>query len=585
VALGYLAGAWLLIQIADTVFPRIGVSEAQISGLIVILAIGFIPALILTWIFEWTPEGFRREREILAAAPRRSFKGLDRAIMVTLIFAVGYFAVDKWVISPTPVDVAERSIIVLPFVNMSSDPSQEYFADGVTEELLNLLAGIPELRVISRSTAWLFKGEKVDVAELQEKLKISHILEGSVRRAGDSIRITAQLIDARTDTHLWSQTYDRTFDDIFEIQDEISARVVSELRLKLLGGAPPVVEIDPRAYELYLQARFVVHGYLEERYEDAEGMLHKALEFEPEFVPAIWELTRVVARRGDNAADVAERARLELEVDTLIERMLELAPDSSYANGWVAYRAWQTERDYQKAADHFEKAIAGGTDWNVWFQLSQSASFLNFLGRQDEAAEMSRLLLRRDPACTNCLITIGSVLRGAGKHRQAAAVLEEIAEWHGSSMNIDWYLGVSWLVANEPDKARKSFDRLRATQMGNLARLLLLASTGPAEQFEREFAEFREAYQNERESIARIYAWSGQNDMAFEWLNKMVAVEGPYMAAAVKTDLYEPIKSDPRWRAFLDRNGAADPDLSHIEFNPIVPAAGWLPVDARPAAR
>lgn len=585
VALGYLAGAWLLIQIADTVFLRIGLSEAQISGLIAVLAIGFVPALILAWIFEWTPEGFRREREMLAAAPRRSFKGLDRVIMVTLILAVGYFAVDKWVLSPGPPGASDRSIIVLPFLNMSSDPDQEYFADGVTEELLNLLAGIPELRVISRSTAWLFKGEKIDVAALQKKLGISHILEGSVRRADDQIRITVQLIDATTDTQLWSETYDRSFDDIFEIQDDISARVVSALRLKLLGGAPVIVEIDPRAYEMYLRARFVVHGYVEGSYVEGEQLLRKVLELEPEFVPAIWELTRLVGRKRAAVTGTAELPRVEAELDALIDRMVEIAPDSSYANGWLALRARYEEHDYQKAAYHFEKAVAGGTDWNIWYQLTRCVNFLSFLGRHEEAAELAKIILRRDPACYTCIRTLGLALRNSGRHQQAAEALETILEWHGPSPIIDWQLGVAWLVAGEPEKARISFDRLRASSLGNLSGLLLLASTGPAEQFEREFAEFRNSQRDNPEGIARIYAWAGQNDMAFVWLDKAVEEYGADFAESVKTDLYGPIKSDPRWQAFLERNGVADQDLSHIKFNPIVPAADWVPVDARPAAR
>jgi hypothetical protein len=141
------------------------------------------------------------------------------------------------------------------------------------------------------------------------------------------------------------------------------------------------------------------------------------------------------------------------------------------------------------------------------------------------------------------------------------------------------------LVAGEPEKARISFDRLRASSLGNLSGLLLLASTGPAEQFEREFAEFRNSQRDNPEGIARIYAWAGQNDMAFVWLDKAVEEYGADFAESVKTDLYGPIKSDPRWQAFLERNGVADQDLSHIKFNPIVPAADWVPVDARPAAR
>ena len=198
VALAYLAGAWLLIQIADTVFPRIGLSDAVVTGVIVLLAIGFIPALVLSWVFEWTPDGLRRERDIPEAAAHASTNRIDRLIMATLVIAVAYFGVDKFVIDPAR-DAAEieaateeavkrsyidayrdRSIIVLPFLNMSNDVEQEYFADGVTEEILNVLAQIGEIRVISRSTAWTFKGDDIDIAALRDKLEI--ICDGGVRR-------------------------------------------------------------------------------------------------------------------------------------------------------------------------------------------------------------------------------------------------------------------------------------------------------------------------------------------------------------------------------------------------------------------
>jgi TolB-like protein len=600
VALGYLAGAWLLIQIADTVFPRLGLTETAITGVIVLLAIGFLPALALAWVFEWTPEGFRRERDISTVEPRHSTRGLDRAITVTLILAVAYFAVDKFVIDPAR-DAAEikaateealktahiqsygdRSIIVLPFLNISPDPDQEYFADGISEELLNVLASISELRVISRSTAWTFKGREIDIDAVQKKLDVSHVLEGSVRKAGNTIRVTAQLIDARTNTHLWSQTYDRELEDIFKIQDEISAHIVEELKLELLDGVPRVVEIDPRAYQMFLQARYITNGYLDERYDEAERLLRKVLEYEPDFVPAIWHLTRMVGRHHEKTNDPAELARIQADVDQLIARMAELAPTSSYANGFLGYRAYDAG-DYQKAAYHYELAVAGGTDANTWFQLSVCARFMTFLGRYDEAAELYRIILSRNPACFSCIFSMARSYRESGRHHEAAVELETILEWHAPSADIYWSLGVSWLVAGETGKALDYFSKQGDPPGDNLGRLLALHSLGHHEEFKEEFAEYLERNQEYPEGIARVYAWTGQNDLAFEWLDKMVVVEGPKKVLDIKTELYNPIKSDPRWQAFLKKYGAEDQDLSWVVFNPKLPAANWTPAEIRPA--
>jgi TolB-like protein len=224
VAIAYLAGASLLIQVLETLFPIFGVAATSIQVVVVILAIGFVPAVIAAWVFQLTPEGLKLDADVDRAAPGTSAKTLDRVIIVMLTLAVGYFAVDKFVFDPArdaaDIEAAreegrsdavigafgDKSIIVLPLVNMSDDASQEYFSDGLTEELLNLLAKVPELRVISRSTAFTFKGKENVIPDVAKKVNVAHVLEGSVRKSGNKIRVTAQLIDARTDRHLWSET-------------------------------------------------------------------------------------------------------------------------------------------------------------------------------------------------------------------------------------------------------------------------------------------------------------------------------------------------------------------------------------------
>jgi TolB-like protein len=176
---------------------------------------------------------------------------------------------------------------------MSDDRDQEYFSDGLTEELLNLLAKIRELRVISRSTAFTFKGKDIVVTEVAKKVNVGHVLEGSVRKSGNTIRVTAQLIDALTDTHLWSETYDRELDDVFEIQDDISRRVVEELKVRMLGQNLRARRVDPEAYDLFLQARFILNALDEDRVQQAETLLLRALEIEPDYPAAISELARV----------------------------------------------------------------------------------------------------------------------------------------------------------------------------------------------------------------------------------------------------------------------------------------------------
>ena len=306
VGAAYLIGAWLIVQVAETIFPLFGFDDTPARIVVIVLAIGFPLALIFSWVYELTPEGLKLERDIDRSGSNTHHTGkkLDRGIIVILAIAVGYFAFDKFILDPARDEtleesVAERvrdemlvesygekSIAVLPFANMSDDASNEYFSDGISEEVLNLLARISDLRVISRSSAFSFKGKDIAIPAIAEQLNVAHVLEGSVRRSGNTVRITAQLIDARTDTHLWSETYDRELDDIFAIQDEIAANVVDKLKVSLLGSAPQSQPLDTEAYSLYLQARQLRRLQTADSLKRAEELFKQSLALEPDYVPS-----------------------------------------------------------------------------------------------------------------------------------------------------------------------------------------------------------------------------------------------------------------------------------------------------------
>ena len=572
VAIAYLAGAWLLIQVAETLLPIFGQSEDAARPVVILLVIGFIPALILAWVFEWTPEGLRREAKVTQETLRASTRGFDRVIIVLLVLAVGYFAVDKFAFGPGPVTAQDRSIVVLPFVNMSSDPEQEYFGDGMAEELLNLLSKIDELRVISRSTAWTFKGMDVGVAELRDKLDVSHVIEGSVRKSGNQVRVTAQLIDARTDTHLWSETYDGPLDDIFELQDRISARIVSELEIRLLGGIPVAPQIDPLAYELFLRARYIQRSGNVEAHGDALTMLEQALEIEPEYVPAMFELALIIFMLGDDPAD--GQAPANIRARGIVDRMAEIAPDSSYTNAWLSWIASEWENDLEATALHLERAIADDPH-NPPQVLTRSADLLARLGRPIEAYALARYNTARDPACVICANMMADVARKTGHHNEAVVYLEDLLEWHPLTPHTAWQLGAVLLVGGEPQQAVELFDQFLDKPGGasDLGRLMALYDLGRMAEFEAEFAAYKGANPDSWEGIARVLAWTGQNDAAFEYLEKMVEQRGPTSASMIKTDLYSRLSADPRYDAFLEKHGQSEKDYSHIQFDPPYPPA------------
>jgi TolB-like protein len=404
VAIAYIAGAWLLTEVSGTLFPVFGIPDWGVRFVVIVLALGFLPALIISWAYELTPKGLKREKDVLsdASITHITAKRLDgitiSLILVALIFIVAdrlwldpQFEVQlpatgvstdskqPWEREPTEIHYPANSIAVLPFVNMSDDASNEYFSDGISEELLNLLAQIPELRVIARTSSFSYKGKDVKVADLARELKVQHVLEGSVRKTGNRVRITAQLIEARSDTHLWSETYDRTLDDIFVIQDEIAGSVVDALKLTLFGAAPRAEPIDPEAYALYLQAVHIGNQYTAEAFEQSNEMLKQVLDMAPNYARA-W---RFLARNYDAQAlrgllPSEESKALAREA---LDQALAFDPDLAEAHCLLGIFAAR-DNDMVAAAQHILRGLS--LEPNNPIVLGYSALLLSTLGRLDE---------------------------------------------------------------------------------------------------------------------------------------------------------------------------------------------------------
>jgi adenylate cyclase len=287
-AVAYVAAAFALLQGIDIVAQRFTWPDTIERGLIIAACVGFFLVLVLAWY-----HGERGAQRV---------KGTELFILAILVslggfvlwrFAVGsHSSVVTSANSVAPLAIPEKSIAVLPFVNMSDDKANEYFSDGISEELLNLLAKIPQLQVTARTSSFAFKGKEIGVPEIARTLHVANVLEGSVRKAGNSVRITAQLIKAGTDTHLWSQTYDRKLDDIFAIQDEIAADVVKQLKVTLLGAVPKARTTDPEAYALYLQAVQLGRQRTAEAMKQSDALLQKVLAIDSRYAPAWHQLGR-----------------------------------------------------------------------------------------------------------------------------------------------------------------------------------------------------------------------------------------------------------------------------------------------------
>jgi TolB-like protein len=306
VGIAYAVVAWLVLQFADVVLNNVAAPEWVFSVIMLVLGIGFPVALVFAWAFEMTPEGIKREKDVdrsQSITPQTGRK-LDFMIIGVLVVALAYFVADKFWLqaagSDRPAQAAgqaaatsgPRSIAVLPLVNMSSDAENEYFADGLSEELLNMLAKISELQVAGRTSSFAFKGQNQDLRGIAEKLNVDTILEGSVRKddARQRVRITLQLINAEDGYHLWSETYDRELDDIFAIQEEIAHEVAKAMRVTLLGDDERRLaeqeRTDLTAYELYLQGLQQFNDFSYASLREAERLFSQALERDPGYTPA-----------------------------------------------------------------------------------------------------------------------------------------------------------------------------------------------------------------------------------------------------------------------------------------------------------
>jgi len=584
----YLAVAWVVVQVAETTFPAFGLGDYAVRVVIILLGIGLVPALALAWVFELTPEGFRRDAELEPGGELsvRTNRMLDRLIVVTLALGLAYFAFDKFVLDPQRDRAREeaaaqrgrsealvesygdKSIAVLPFVNMSPDPEQEYFSDGIAEELLNLLARIPELRVISRSSSFTYKDKDLRLTQIAEELNVVHLLEGSVRKSGDRIRITVQLIDARSDTHLWSETYDRDMGDIFAIQDEIAAMVVSELELKLLGQQPVSRRTDLEVYALTLQANQLLNAPRRDP-QPIIALLERALALDADYVPALNALTLANYWFTDHG-DPEAREALFRRNQELINRALAIDPDDAVANSYNAWQTFDSEWQLQAAAHQFER-VAELASGNAE-ALRLVAGFAQRIGRFPEAIAFGERMLAVDPLCGSCSHQLANIQLQAGHYAEAEAQWRHLVKLgRGGFIN----LGLAQLLQGDAAGALATWDGALVERPYRLevGRAMALHDLGRQEE---SLAALEQAIeQGERKKlVAAALAWTGQLDAAIELLDEIYGLDDPRRGRFFEV-LFDPafrnLRDHPRYVAAVEQLGMSPEQLAAIEFNPRLP--------------
>ncbi len=574
VAFGYVVSSWLLVQVADLVLENIGAPDWVMQTILLVLLLGFPVVLFFSWAYEVTPEGIKRESEVDRTQSIKHLTGrkLDRAITALLLIALAYFAYDKFVVSSareadlvetTTKAVAEelvgkqrksiaagKSVAVLPFVNMSEDPGNEYFADGLSEELLNMLVKIPELRVAARTSSFSFKDKDLKISEIASELNVSHVLEGSVRKSGNKVRITAQLIKADNGFHLWSETFDRTLNDIFVVQDEIASNVAQALEVTLMGKTQAERMIDPEAYRLYLKGRhFLLQGGTE-NYRKSEVALLQAIELEADYAQAwstlamnyYYQIRFQLKTREDGYA-LAKNA---------IGRAKSLDPDFGGSWGVDSFLKKNLDWDWAGAQTAINKAYEVDPKYGpvmIW-----RASMAATLGKLDDALRLYEQRLLDDPLSLSSHSSLGLAYTKVHRYREAIEIFEKQVElkpdYHWAYSN----LGKAHLFGGDAERALLEIKKNPENVFRNAGLVMAYSSMGREAEAVEALTRLVAAYGLQNPGwVAEAYSWRGQKDEAFQWLETAFVQKDNSLAYLLGNNVFYVLRDDPRWADLLQK--------------------------------
>jgi TolB-like protein len=512
------------------------------------------------------------------ASPRPSRMLVALAVIVAIVLA--YVVVDKFWLSKrvdeqqpvaeaTPA-ISDKSIAVLPFVDMSEKKDQDYFSDGISEELLNLLAKIPELRVIARTSSFAYKGKEIDIAEIAKKLNVAHVLEGSVRKSGNKLRITAQLVRTSDSTQLWSESFDRPLDDIFAVQDEIAGAVVAQLKIKLLGAVPKVRKTDPEAYALFLQALQLDRQFTQAGMEQSIALYQRALSIDPTYTAAWNGLAGVYSNQaylglGPRSAD--EGFRLAREA---VNKALAIDPDYAPAHAHLGWIAMAYDDDLAAAARHLEHALV--LDSANPYVISFTAELALNLGHLSTAIELLEYVAARDPVNPGGHGDLAFEYYVAGRLEDAIVSGRSVLALAPDNIGVHYRIGVALLLKADGPAALKEIQAEpdEAWRLTGLA--LAYHALGKKAESNAALAELiRKHEKSWSSSIAWVLAYRGEAEAAFVWMDKAVANHDTGVVHFPIEPLLANLHNDPRWLPFLHKLGKTPEQLAAIKFEVKLP--------------
>jgi adenylate cyclase len=574
VAVAYAVVSWLLIQAASIFFPAFDAPSWVMKIFIIVIIFGFPLALILSWAFEITPQGIKLESEI---EPNKSIKRRTGRKIVAMTIALAVVATGLFVyelvrtrLTITPQNSASaarteaatvapnKSIAVLPFVNMSADKNDEYLSDGMTEELINVLAKVPGLRVPGRTSSFAFKGKNEEdiFRKVGDQLHVGTVLEGSVRKAGDKLRVTAQLINVSDGYHLWSKDYDGDVKDILNFQSNVAEQVVQALQVKLGGEAKRVLAKpteNPEAHRLYLLGRYEFGKYTQTGWNNAIRYYEEALRIDPEFALAYCGLADNYAYMG---SVVMPEKEANEKVKEFAQKALQLDPELAEAHMSFAL-ALVSAYDWRNGLKEFDRALE--LNPNLAFAYELQAWTVNGLGRFDEAIAKTRKAVELDPLNPFFQMSLSFFQYWARQYDDAIAQARKTLEMDPNSTISHVLLGLSFLKKGDTAGAIAELQKTKAPDPGAWYQGFLgyaYAISGDRAKAEQALGELQELAKRQYVSptaFADIHLGLGEKEKCLDWLEKSYEEQDSACWYLRIDQIYDSVRNEPRFQALVQK--------------------------------
>jgi len=584
VAIAYLVTSWLLLQVSDTLVPALHLPEWFHSGVAFLLVVGFPLALIFAWAFELTPEGLKKEKDVDRSQSNTHQTGrkLDFVIIGLLAVALAFFIWDKFFLSvardaalveatkqavtkrinadPEISAESDMSIAVLPFVNMSGDPENEYFSDGLSDELLNTLVRTGGLKVTGRTSSFAFRGQNKDLREIGRLLSVANVLEGSVRKDGNRVRITAQLVKTSDGYHLWSETFDRELDDIFAIQAEIANQVTRALHGALLGQDEADLRVaalpsqNPQAYEEYLRGMYVLQHNLDdaEALEQARERFAQALEIDGQYLEGHWGMFKSWDRSHRNGHGSYEHSAERLAFYAAeLERLAPGSEQSLTSNA----RSAIVHRDFMRSAELLGEALR---------RFPESSRILGRFGNQalmlggyEKGVEATRAALRLDPLSPEYIVTMAALQHRLGNCDGLQETLERALELDTAMGRVRYHLAMcKYEFKGDVTQAVQIANNEPLRFMHHTSLAIFLHRLGELEVAQQHLDKLIELYGDRAAyQYGQIYAQWGETDRALAWLETAVQIRDPGALLTRGDGLLNPLRDEPRFQQILESVG------------------------------